>query len=127
MYILIVSREFHSFQLKELPRDLRLAKISTYSRCQEVECNCVGWKNAHESLNGDIDPKLVPDFDSECRNEHCKHALRTHISHLIDLPEEQLCEMLGAVVDMENIYISMHNERNEENKKVYNYLFRVSL
>lgn len=127
MHCFNFSHEFQLFQLKELPRDLRLAKVCIYSRCQEDGCNCVGWKNSQKPPNGELDPKLVPDFDSECRNEYCKHALRMHISHLIDLPDEQLCEMLGAVVDIENIYISMLKEKNEEIKKIYKYLIGVSV
>ncbi len=38
----------------------------------------------------------------------------------------QLNELLGAIVDIENLFISMHREVDEETRKVYNYLFHVS-
>lgn len=52
--------------------------------------------------------------------------IESHISHLTDITDEQLNELLGAIVDIENLFISMHREEDEETKKVYNYLFHVS-
>lgn len=49
-----------------------------------------------------------------------------HISHLTDITDVQLNELLGAIVDIENLFISMHREVDEETRKVYNYLFHVS-
>lgn len=67
-----------------------------------------------------------PKFTEECRNAYCKHSLQSHISHLGYISDEQINELLGAVVDVENLYSSMHREDDEDTKKVYYYLFRVS-
>lgn len=34
--------------------------------------------------------------------------------------------LLGAVVDVENIFMSMHREDDHDTKRVYYYLFKVS-
>lgn len=73
-----------------------------------------------------MDPNDVPTPNEECRNGTCKHALEQHISHLNSISDEQISEMLGAIVDTENLYISMHNEKDDDTKRIYYYLFRVS-
>lgn len=49
-----------------------------------------------------------------------------HISHLADITDEQINELLGAIVDVENLFMSMQREDDLDTKKVYYYLFRVS-
>lgn len=48
-----------------------------------------------------------------------------HTSHLSVLPEEEINRLLGMVVDVENIFMSMHRESDSDNKSVYYYLFKV--
>lgn len=103
-----------------------MAKLSMYSACQADECRCTGWKTPDESRKGDVENNYIPKFTEECRNQSCRHTLEQHISHLSDVTDEQTFELLGAVVDVENLYMSMHNEKDDDTKKVYYFLFRVS-
>lgn len=104
-----------------------MAKLSMYSACQVDECRCTGWKTPDENRKGDVENNYIPKFTEECRNQSRRHSLEQHISHLSDVTDEQTYELLGAVVDVENLYMSMHNEKDDDTKKVYYFLFRVSL
>lgn len=97
-----------------------------YSACQADECRCTGWKTPDETRKGDVENAYIPQLSEECRNPVCQHSLEQHISHLADVTDEQTYELLGAVVDVENLYMSMHNEKDDDTKKVYYFLFRVS-
>jgi histone acetyltransferase len=48
------------------------------------------------------------------------------VIHLESLDENELNKLLGMVVDVENIFMAMHKEEDEETKRVYYYLFKVS-
>lgn len=48
-----------------------------------------------------------------------------HISHLANITDEQINELLGAIVDVENLFMSMQREDDLDTKKVYYYLFRL--
>lgn len=103
-----------------------MAKLAMYSACQASECRCTGWKTPEENRHKDVENSYCPKFTEECRNQNCKHPLEEHISHLSYITEEQTNELLGAVVDVENLFMSMHREEDDDTKKVYYYLFRVS-
>lgn len=47
------------------------------------------------------------------------------MSHLAPLSEEEANRLLGMVVDVENIFMSMHREEDADTKRVYYYLFKV--
>jgi hypothetical protein len=47
------------------------------------------------------------------------------VSHLAPLSEEEVNRLLGMVVDVENIFMSMHREEDTDTKRVYYYLFKV--
>lgn len=47
--------------------------------------------------------------------------------HLESLEENELNKLLGMVVDVENIFMAMHKEEDEETKRVYYYLFKVGV
>jgi hypothetical protein len=47
------------------------------------------------------------------------------VSHLAPLSEEEVNRLLGMVVDVENIFMSMHREEDADTKRVYYYLFKV--
>lgn len=47
------------------------------------------------------------------------------MSHLAPLSEEEVNRLLGMVVDVENIFMSMHREEDADTKRVYYYLFKV--
>jgi hypothetical protein len=49
------------------------------------------------------------------------------VSHLAPLSEEEANRLLGMVVDVENIFMSMHREEDGDTKRVYYYLFKVCL
>lgn len=98
-----------------------------YSACQSNECRCTGWKTPEENRHKDVESNYCPKFSDQCRNVNCKHSLDDHISHLGYITDEQINELLGAIVDVENLFMSMHREQDEDTKKVYYYLFRVSV
>ncbi|KAJ6647262.1 Histone acetyltransferase KAT2A [Pseudolycoriella hygida] len=110
-------------KIYKLPKTQKMAKLSMYSACQK--CRCTGWKTQEENRHRDVESNYCPKFTEECRNPSCKHPLESHISHLTDITDEQLNELLGAIVDIENLFISMHREVDEETRKVYNYLFHL--
>lgn len=108
-----------------LPRNQKLTKLSMYSACQGPDCRCTGWKTPEENRHKDVEVDYCPDFQEECRNPNCKHPLEMHISHLGEVNDDQTNELLGAIVDVENLYMSMLRETDTDTKKVYAYLFRV--
>lgn len=109
----------------QLPRNQKLAKLSMYSACQGSKCRCTGWKTPQENRHRDVEVNYCPDFNEECRNTSCGHPLDQHVSHLTDQQEDQLNELLGAIVDVENLYMSIMREEDKDTKKVYCYLFRL--
>lgn len=54
------------------------------------------------------------------------YFLASHTTHLKSIQEEEVNRLLGMVVDVENIFMSMHREEDPDTKKVYYYLFKVS-
>ncbi|XP_063242704.1 histone acetyltransferase KAT2A isoform X2 [Bacillus rossius redtenbacheri] len=48
-----------------------------------------------------------------------------HVNHLAPLNEDEINRLLGMVVDVENIFMSMHREEDCDTKRVYYYLFKV--
>ncbi|CAD7089064.1 unnamed protein product [Hermetia illucens] len=109
----------------QLPRLQKMAKLAMYSACQAETCLCTGWKIPQEHRNKDVEGSYCPDFSEECRFDQCKHTLDMHISHVRDITSEQLNKLLCAVIDVENLYMSMQRVEDEDTKKVYLYLFRL--
>uniref|UniRef100_A0A4W4ERE6 histone acetyltransferase n=1 Tax=Electrophorus electricus TaxID=8005 RepID=A0A4W4ERE6_ELEEL len=59
-----------------------------------------------------------------CRS--CGHALGTlHVSHLENVSEDEINRLLGMVVDVENLFMSVHKEEDTDTKQVYFYLFKL--
>lgn len=50
-----------------------------------------------------------------------------HVSHLENVSEDEINRLLGMVVDVENLFMSVHKEEDTDTKQVYFYLFKVSL
>lgn len=48
------------------------------------------------------------------------------MSHLENVSEEEMNRLLGMVVDVENLFMSVHKEEDTDTKQVYFYLFKVS-
>lgn len=111
----------------KLPKEQKMAKLSMYSSCQAADCRCPGWKTPEENRHKDVENNYCPNYSEACRNPSCKHPLEDHISHLGYITDEQINELLGAIVDVENLFMSMHREQDVDTRKVYYYLFRVSL
>ncbi|XP_020817036.1 LOW QUALITY PROTEIN: histone acetyltransferase KAT2A [Drosophila serrata] len=108
-----------------LPVAQKLAKLSMYSSCQSEGCRCTGWKTPQENRHRDVESSYCPEFNEECRNSSCRHSLRTHIAHLDNISSSSMDELLGAIIDMENLFMSMQRVEDEDTKKVYLYLFRL--
>lgn len=58
-----------------------------------------------------------------CRS--CGHTLGAHISHLHDIPEDELNRLLCMVIDVENLFMCVHKEEDADTKQVYFYLFKI--
>ncbi|KAH8307051.1 hypothetical protein KR044_004017 [Drosophila immigrans] len=108
-----------------LPEAQKLAKLSMYSACQAEGCRCTGWKTPQENRHRDVESSYCPEFSEECRNVSCRHPLRTHIAHLTEISRASMDDLLGAIIDMENLFMSMQRVEDEDTKKVYLYLFRL--
>lgn len=68
-------------------------------------------------------------FSSVAVEKNCYtlyYSVGSHVTHLEPLEENELNKLLGMVVDVENIFMAMHKEEDEETKRVYYYLFKVS-
>lgn len=50
-----------------------------------------------------------------------------HVSHLENVSEDEINRLLGMVVDVENLFMSVHKEEDTDTKQVYFYLFKVSI
>jgi histone acetyltransferase len=60
-----------------------------------------------------------------CRS--CTHTLSDHVSHLVNVSEEELNDLLSVVVDVENLFVCVNKEEDPDNKQVYFCLFKVCL
>lgn len=58
-----------------------------------------------------------------CRS--CEHPLADHVSHLENVSEDEINRLLGMVVDVENLFMSVHKEEDTDTKQVYFYLFKL--
>uniref|UniRef100_A0A0C9S049 histone acetyltransferase n=1 Tax=Fopius arisanus TaxID=64838 RepID=A0A0C9S049_9HYME len=117
----IQQRKQHVFNW---PQVKKLLKLANYSACQVEECKCNGWKNSQQvvkSPKSDLQP--ISNFSDPCRS--CTHTLESHISHLPKQNDEEINKLLGMVVDVDNIFMGMHREKDPDTKKVYYYLFKL--
>lgn len=109
------------------PHNKKLLKLAIYSECQTPECNCNGWKTPAPQPTGKGNPRAdnqpIATFNDPCRN--CNHILEKHVTQLQGLPVAEVNRLLGAVVDVENIFMSMHREDDHDTKRVYYYLFKI--
>lgn len=111
-------------QVFNLPQLKKLLKLANYSQCQEQDCKCSGWKSTQtlaKSPKSEAQP--IATFSDPCRS--CLHTLENHISHLMSLGEETINNLLGMVVDVDNIFMGMHREEDPDTKRVYYYLFKL--
>ncbi|XP_014226861.1 histone acetyltransferase KAT2B [Trichogramma pretiosum] len=109
-------------QFYNLPQVKKLLKLANYSACQIDQCKCSGWKHPQVRVPKTEAP-TIPTFGESCRS--CSHTLENHVTHLISLPEETINKLLSMVVDVDNIFMSMYGEKDQDTKKVYFYLFKL--
>ena len=91
----------------------------------EDSCKCNGWKNPNPPptpTRVDLSQPLANQTDP-CRS--CGHTLGAHISHLHDIPEDELNRLLCMVIDVENLFMCVHKEEDADTKQVYFYLFKI--
>lgn len=91
----------------------------------EDSCKCNGWKNPNPPptpARVDASQPLASLTDP-CRS--CNHTLGAHISHLQNIPEDELNRLLCMVVDVENLFMCVHKEEDADTKQVYFYLFKL--
>jgi len=112
--------------VREWPRDKKMEKLAIYSSCKEDEsCKCNGWKNPNPPPNPPRPdaPQPTSSPSDPCRT--CNHPLSSHVSHLSSAGEEELDRLLGIVVDVENLFMCVHKEEDQDTKQVYFYLFKL--
>jgi histone acetyltransferase len=58
---------------------------------------------------------------------YCDHSVSDHIKHLQGqgLLVSELDRLLSIVVDVENLFMCVHTEKDPDAKQVYIYLFKV--
>ncbi|XP_063366172.1 histone acetyltransferase KAT2A [Cydia amplana] len=114
-------------QVYNWPHNKKLLKLAIYSACQTPDCNCTGWKTPMPQqaikANARADNQPLATFNDPCRN--CNHILEKHVTQLQGLQVSEVNRLLGAVVDVENIFMSMHREDDHDTKRVYYYLFKL--
>ncbi|CAG9782544.1 unnamed protein product [Diatraea saccharalis] len=114
-------------QVYNWPHNKKLLKLAIYSACQTPDCVCNGWKTPVTQQivknNSRVDNQPLASFSDPCRN--CNHILEKHVTQLQTLPVAEVNRLLGAVVDVENIFMSMHREDDHDTKRVYYYLFKL--
>ncbi|CAH0719044.1 unnamed protein product, partial [Brenthis ino] len=112
-------------QVYSWPHIKKLLKLAIYSACQTPECTCNGWKTTQQAgkTNTRTESQPLANFTDPCRN--CNHTLEKHVTQLEGLSAAEVNKLLGAVVDVENIFMSMHREDDHDTKRVYYYLFKL--
>ncbi|XP_023665040.1 histone acetyltransferase KAT2A isoform X1 [Paramormyrops kingsleyae] len=112
-------------QVRAFPRAKKLEKLGVFSACKANDtCKCNGWKNPHPPTATRLDlQQQAASLSEPCRS--CGHALAEHVSHLENVSEEEINRLLGMVVDVENLFMSVHKEEDTDTKQVYFYLFKL--
>uniref|UniRef100_A0A8C4HXS6 Histone acetyltransferase n=1 Tax=Dicentrarchus labrax TaxID=13489 RepID=A0A8C4HXS6_DICLA len=111
-------------QVRAFPRAKKLEKLGVFSACKAVDtCKCNGWKNPNPPSATRMDlQQQAASLSEPCRS--CGHALADHVSHLENVSEDEINRLLGMVVDVENLFMSVHKEEDTDTKQVYFYLFK---
>uniref|UniRef100_A0A8C5FYB5 Histone acetyltransferase n=1 Tax=Gouania willdenowi TaxID=441366 RepID=A0A8C5FYB5_GOUWI len=111
-------------QVRAFPRAKKLEKLGVFSACKASDtCKCNGWKNPNPPSAPRVDlQQQAASLSEPCRS--CGHALADHVSHLENVSEDEINRLLGMVVDVENLFMSVHKEEDTDTKQVYFYLFK---
>ncbi|XP_043910665.1 histone acetyltransferase KAT2A isoform X2 [Protopterus annectens] len=112
-------------QARAFPRAKKLEKLGVFSACKANEsCKCNGWKNPNPATAPRMDlQQPAASLSEPCRS--CGHALADHVSHLENVSDDEINRLLGMVVDVENLFMSVHKEEDTDTKQVYFYLFKL--
>uniref|UniRef100_A0A8C1RQV5 Histone acetyltransferase n=1 Tax=Cyprinus carpio TaxID=7962 RepID=A0A8C1RQV5_CYPCA len=111
-------------QVRSFPRAKKLEKLGVFSSCKATDaCKCNGWKNPNPPSAARMElQQQAASLTEACRS--CGHSLAEHVSHLENVSEEEVNRLLGMVVDVENLFMSVHKEEDTDTKQVYFYLFK---
>uniref|UniRef100_A0A669EM27 histone acetyltransferase n=1 Tax=Oreochromis niloticus TaxID=8128 RepID=A0A669EM27_ORENI len=103
-------------QVRAFPRAKKLEKLGVFSACKANDtCKCNGWKNPNPPSATRIDlQQQAASLSEPCRS--CGHALANHVSHLENVSEDEINRLLGMVVDVENLFMSVHKEEDTDTK-----------
>uniref|UniRef100_A0A8D0CK15 histone acetyltransferase n=1 Tax=Scleropages formosus TaxID=113540 RepID=A0A8D0CK15_SCLFO len=103
-------------QVRGFPRAKKLEKLGVFSACKAGDsCKCNGWKNPNPPSGTRVDlPQQDANLSELCRS--CGHTLAQHVSHLENVSEEEINRLLGMVVDVENLFMSVHKEEDTDTK-----------
>ncbi|XP_051570612.1 histone acetyltransferase KAT2A-like isoform X2 [Myxocyprinus asiaticus] len=112
-------------QVRAFPRAKKLEKLGVFSSCKANDaCKCNGWKNPNPPTATRMElQQQAASLTEACRS--CGHSLAEHVSHLENVSEEEINRLLGMVVDVENLFMSVHKEEDTDTKQVYFYLFKL--
>uniref|UniRef100_A0A673N614 Histone acetyltransferase n=1 Tax=Sinocyclocheilus rhinocerous TaxID=307959 RepID=A0A673N614_9TELE len=112
-------------QVRSFPRAKKLEKLGVFSSCKANDaCKCNGWKNPNPPTATSMElQQQAASLTEACRS--CGHSLAEHVSHLENVSEEEINRLLGMVVDVENLFMSVHKEEDTDTKQVYFYLFKL--
>uniref|UniRef100_A0A671QW02 Histone acetyltransferase n=1 Tax=Sinocyclocheilus anshuiensis TaxID=1608454 RepID=A0A671QW02_9TELE len=112
-------------QVRSFPRAKKLEKLGVFSSCKANDaCKCNGWKNPNPPAAAGMElQQQAASLTEACRS--CGHSLAEHVSHLENVSEEEINRLLGMVVDVENLFMSVHKEEDTDTKQVYFYLFKL--
>uniref|UniRef100_A0A8C1RQC9 histone acetyltransferase n=1 Tax=Cyprinus carpio TaxID=7962 RepID=A0A8C1RQC9_CYPCA len=103
-------------QVRSFPRAKKLEKLGVFSSCKATDaCKCNGWKNPNPPSAARMElQQQAASLTEACRS--CGHSLAEHVSHLENVSEEEVNRLLGMVVDVENLFMSVHKEEDTDTK-----------
>ncbi|XP_040577469.1 histone acetyltransferase KAT2B isoform X2 [Lepeophtheirus salmonis] len=111
--------------LRRWPMAKKTEKLAIYSSCKaDASCKCSGWKNPHPAPNPPRPDASLPSASLEDPCRSCGHSLSRHVAHLKSVSSEEVDRLLGIVVDVENLFMCVHKEEDQDTKQVYFYLFK---
>lgn len=115
-------------QVKQWPRAKKLEKLSVYAGCRSTApssdpCKCPGFKSPLDKTDLAVNGNALLNRTTKCK--HCTHELITHMTHLESLAEAEINRLMSLVVDVENLYMCVHLEEDNDTKQVYFYLYKL--
>ena len=98
----------------EWDRPKKLEKIAMYSPCMDCNNKCNGFKNPS---NGS------PTNTTSCKI--CSHPFSSHSHVLQTKSTQEIDSLLNSVADLENLYMIVNAEQDQETKTIYYHLFKL--